>query len=284
MTAISDESGIHSLIKNLKLAEIKVDKSIKDSIIHYSPADEKLNELAYEKVNKIFLEIIQQIDYGDYIHITGEMKALADPLHRNCIRELYLQHKQQFRIIFSLPSNYQISAHSIKKYNKEKWKDRNWVDHIDAFDILAENRVSIFNKYEREKSQYSLFGENLILFQSKHSPEQYIKEVWILESQELFKKLKKRAELIFSSSQFISPMIFTQFNSFLSTNSSLHLLFFLYDNKGNVSKADFLKELKKIEVFSDLNLDPLKTMDFIEEYTNSVKLKEDGKDFLKLFI
>ena len=31
------------------------------------------------------------------------------------------------------------------------------VDHIDAFDILAENKVNLFNKTEREKGQYSLF-------------------------------------------------------------------------------------------------------------------------------
>lgn len=267
---------------------IKIDitdiKSLDLEYLYYSPADIGKNKNAYDFVNKILLEIIHEKDKGRFIHITGEMKALADVTHRNCINELYELNELQFEIVFSLPEGTPLNSANIKRYNKDTWK-ASWIDHIESFDILSEKKANLYNKHKRILPQYSLFGDRLILFQSNHKPREYVKKVWVINSKSLFKILEVRANDIIKNQSSIQSIIFLHFNSSLSTTTTLHLLHFLYDNDDcTVDRYSFNREEKNIDPFSKFKLENLINIGFIEDWGTVLKLSDDGQEYLKLFI
>lgn len=282
---MSDSSNFerNELVQSLNIIGIKDLRWSEIEIRRFSRANEKENKSAYKFVNERLLEIIDNEKEGEFIHITGEMKAFADPLHRKCIKKIYERNKQIFKIIFSLPPTYLMNEYDIKRYNRETWKC-NWVDHIESFDILGENISSLYNNYEREDIQYSLFGDELILFQSEHQARQYVKKVWIIESKYLFKKLLKNFERVLSDSDFINPFLFNQFNSSLSSNFSLNIISLLYDINDIIEESVFLEELKKNHFFNKYVLDNLYLIGFIEKNSdNFVKLSDQGNEYLNLF-
>lgn len=279
-----DKKSFEEELRKAKISITKI-KSLDLEYLYYSPADKRENKKAYDCVNELLLDIIHDKDKGRYIHITGEMKALADPTHRNCINELYEQNGLQIEVVFSLPRDFPLNSAYIKKYNRETWKNSNWIDHLESFDILGEKKAKLFNKYRRILPQYSLFGNRLILFQSKHKPREYVKKIWVVKSKALFKILEHRANLTIKNSEFIESTKFLHFNSSLSTTSSLHLLHFLYDNDDcKVDKQIFNREVKNIDSFSKFRLEYLVNIGFIEDWGSNLKLSNEGQEYLKLFI
>ncbi len=283
---MSDSSNFekNELVRSLNIIGIKDLRWSEIEICRFSPANKKENNSIYKSVNERLLEIADEEKEGEFIHITGEMKALTDPFHRKCIKKLYENNKQIFKIIFSLPPNYLMNEYYIKKYNIETWEKSNWVDHIESFDILGENISRLYNNYERELIQYSLFGDELILFQSVHQALQYIKKVWIIESKYLFKKLLKNFERVLSGSQYINPLLFNQFNSSLSSNFGLNIISLLYDINDIIEESVFLEELKKNYFFNEYVLNNLYLIGFIEKTSdNFIKLSDQGNEYLNLF-
>ncbi len=282
MSTASDEFDRKSLEKELLEINIKDINSFNIEYLDYSPADKTKNKEVYKNANTRLLEIIEEKEVGEYIHITGEMRALTDSDHRKCIKELYNHDKQQFKIIFSLPEEFGMNASDIKKYNKKTWDDSNWIDHLVSFDILGANKVRLYNNYNRESIQYSLFGTDLILFQSRHKIGDHIKKVWLLQSKSLFKSLQNHAKEVLKSSDFIEPYIFFQFNLSLSSNISLHLLYSL-QNKGIIKKEVITQELKKFRIHDKSLIKNLESIGFIQIIDNSYQLTSDGNSFLELF-
>lgn len=283
MNETSDGFDKKTLKTELLVIGINIFNLHQINYLNYSLAyEEKIKEL-YQDANAHLIEFINSRKTGKFIHITGEMKALADPSHRNCVKELYEHNKQQFEIMFSLPDAYSLNGSDVKRYNIAEWKDANWIDHLDSFDILGANKVKLFNKYERESIHYSLFGSEIIIFQSRHIPrEQKKKKVWLLQSEPLFKKLEKHAKGVFEKSTYIGPRTFFQFNLSLSSNISLHLLFSLQNN-GPAQKDEFVRQLKMLEIYDKSIIENLKIIGFIQDIDNSYQISNYGKYFLKLF-
>ena len=119
MNETSDECDKNTLEKELAEIGIRNIENYNISYLKYSPKNKGKNKELYKIANDYLLETIEKNDSGKFIHVTGEMKALADPNHRNCIKQLYEQNKQQFVILFSLPEGYDLCGYDIKKYNIE---------------------------------------------------------------------------------------------------------------------------------------------------------------------
>ena len=281
---MNDDKGIKSLLESLEPTGIKVDASIIDDIIDYSPEKEDSNNKTYAEVNKMLLERIYENVEGDFLHITGEMKALKDPKHRKCIKELH-SYGNQFRINFSLPENplYPEKGYWIKRYNKEKWRHTDWIDHFDSFDILGEGKAELYNNYDRDGVQYSLFGNELVLFQSYHESTDKEKEVWIIINKKLFKSLLRRSEDRFKNSTYIRPIEFNSFNFSICNDIALDILFYLYDNDRFIEIDKFSGEFPEINTKKQYIVDNMEIMRFIEKNDNGISLLEDGQEYLKLF-
>ncbi len=279
---IADNNGLDSLKENFENIVKNPFENFEIEILEYSPALKEDNKNIYDEVNKSLLEIINDHENGEYLHITGEMRAFSDPIHREKIKILYEKRNYQIKTVFYLPSTLQISGHDILTYNKEHWDETNWIDYLDAFDILGEGQALLYRVPEREELQYSLFGDELILFQSKHSSKVHIKEVWILKSRKLFKFLFNRAKNVINRSRFIHPMIFNDFKLSISNDATLHIMFLLLDN-GKLDIERFNNEIKKINRFNEFNLENLKILEFIQQTDEYIELTNYGKNYISIF-
>ena len=87
-----------SPLETLDKLGIQDGSSFNIEVVKYSPPDVQQNAAVYEHVNRILKSKIQRRGL-DCTHITGEMRALADPHHRRVIRENFQTHKKRIDLV-----------------------------------------------------------------------------------------------------------------------------------------------------------------------------------------
>lgn len=281
--SIDSEFGRDSLEKNLGIIGINNLDFLNIEIIDYSPSTSEGNIKIYKHINEILQELIKREQPGEYIHITGEMRALKDPNHRTLIKELFELHKYRINIVYYLPHENEITGYKILKFNQEHWENATWIDYLDAMDILGGGKAKLYCESERALIHYSVFGDDIVLFQSEHHSHIHVKEVWILKSKLLWEKFYLRAKRILQKSEYIHPIIINRFLLSISNSISLHVLISLY-HKEAMKKEELNNEIEKLDKFNEFNIQNLILIGFLKKINDSIYLSEEGKEYIKLFL
>lgn len=289
-----ESEKMDKLEQTLKELGIKDISSLKKEVCLSSPADKEKNGRLYRRVNaKYLLPMLDEKNLGECIHITGEISALADRLHRRVLRKSRENYDNRFKIVCSLSVMqkykerddlfYRNIGREILSWIRQKWKGLRfqWIDYLDVFDLLGDYEVKLYNLPRREKIHYSVFGDEYILLQAWHDVGVHVKEVWLLRSRQLFEILKERAKQIVDISELLHPRIFKELTLSLSNSSALHILSLLHENK----------KLKTEELNHQLNGQPsfrnsyanLEAAGFIATADNYTHITEQGEHYLSLF-
>jgi predicted transcriptional regulator len=266
--------------------DVKDITSLNIQICEHSSADVEENAYVYRKTNEILLSMLQEgKSLGGSTHITGEMRALADPPHRRVCRENWNLDRSRLNVVAYLPTKYRTFGRDIWAWNLKSWekKEADWMNHLDAFDLLANAKVNLFALQKLEKIHYSVFGDRYILLQSKHSHGTHAKPVWLLESTSLVEVLAPKTERTLEKAEYINSRIFKEFTLAISSSTALHILFSLLDH-GKIEGMKFRASLKKdMRLFQESYIEDLKAVGFIKEDGGVIQITEAGKDYLKLF-
>lgn len=259
-----------------------------------SPADAEKNKQLYKQVNENYLlSILEERNPGECVHITGEMRALADRSHRLICRKTREKYNNRWTLVCSLPIMdkykqrgrhfHRTIGREILKWMQYDWKDASlmWIDYLDIFDLLGDNEVIIYTSPKPERIHYSTFANEYILLQAYHSVGKHVKEVWLLNSRKLFEILSEKTKEIISRSEPLPPRIFKNVTLSISSSNALHILFLLNENK-EISTKDLLHQVKDEEAFQD-PCTSLEAVGFIETIGDFSHITEQGKEYLSLF-
>jgi hypothetical protein len=282
--------------QTLKELGIKDAASLKIEKCLTSEADAEKNGLLYRAVNEEYLlPIVEEKNPGECIHITGEMRALADRSHRMVCRKMLEKYNDRFKMVCSLSVMQKNGDRTesarfcrtigtdILKWIQEDWKDPNlkWTDYIDIFDLLGDAEVGLYSLREPEKIHYSVFADEYVLLQASHPLGVHAKEVWLLRSRLLFEMLMERAKKIISHAKALPPSIFKELTLSVSNSTALHILFLL-DERKKLTKEELREQIEDGAPFED-SYRNLKAAGFIGEARDSSFVTEEGKEYLKLF-
>ena len=78
--------------------------------VAFSPATSEANKAIHAKANDQLLRALLDNSAGHCIHITGEMRALADPFHRRLCAELAKRVNTRFTIVYDIRRGVQQDA------------------------------------------------------------------------------------------------------------------------------------------------------------------------------
>ena len=297
-----ESKKMDSLEQTLKELGIKGIPSLRIKTRLRSDAIREENERLYREVNEKYLpSIIKERNPGECIHVTGEMRALADRVHRSVCRKMRKKYNNRFTMVCYLSSmkKYfrQISKHKgrndtpyvtiggeILKWMRQNWRNLNllWADYLDVFDLLGDAEVNLYALRKYEKIHFSVFADKYTLLQAKHPTGTHTKEVWLLESRPLFEILSSRSKKIISRAEYVHPRIFKELMLSISSSSALHILFLLYDNK-KMMKEELCRQLGDLKAFQDLYVN-LEAAGFIEDVGDFSQITEQGEEYFKLFL
>ncbi|MFB6187490.1 MAG: hypothetical protein ABEI86_11570 [Halobacteriaceae archaeon] len=245
-------------------------------ILEYSPADRQTNAEVYESANEHMLSVIENDDTDEYMHITGEMRAITDPKHRRVVNKLYNRHGASFDMLFRLPKEFECNVNGILKYNQKAWSgtEVNWKDHLEAYDLIKNEKIRLYNTPKLEPIHYTVYGDEYILLQAKHDHLEHEKAVWLLKSEEISQKCKRYAEKRKRKSTQIHPNRFRQYISTLSSSFALNILLSAKKNGGSIKVNDINAEMR------DPYLKNLSSINFINRDNRVVRITNEGEGFL----
>lgn len=274
---------LHEALRQTILdAGIKRPEKLDIEIVDYSPADERENIKIYEKANETWLCNVEEKDPGKCVHITGEMRALSDPLHRQVCRRLWEKYKSRCSMAFYLPLEYESNARGILSRNRQNWKGVSWSNHMDVFDLLSEGIVNLYFSRQAEAIHYSVFGNEYVLLQAKHEHGQHVKEVWLIRSEPLNEVLSIQAKRTIIKSKYMQPTLSGDLMMSVSGPLALHILISLSE-KGNMSKDELFLKISASETFRDNCLRDLENFGFVEQSDADLQLTSDGAKYLSIF-
>lgn len=273
-------NGKDSPVDTLAALGVRDIASLNVEVLKYSPPDEQQNALVYSRVNQVLAERIRRTEL-ECTHITGEMRALADPHHRQVCRKNWQSHKRRIELVCYLPKRYRGKGRDVWRWNRRNWQHTDWQNQLDAYDLLGNGEVRLFALDNREPIHYSVFFDRFVLLQSKHSPPSHTKRVWLLESVQLTKILREKAENIVSRAERVSPRLFRELCLSLSSPLALDCLFIAND-KGAVKEKWLCSRLKRFTKPPYNFLEDLIAVKFIKRSNDNIVITEAGKGYLNL--
>jgi hypothetical protein len=261
--------------------------SLDVNVILHSDAVKEANEQLYRSVNQDFLlPMVEKEDPKECIHVTGEMRALSDRLHRLVCRKMVKKYNNRFKMVISLSSveesYYKMNSffgREIMRWVRKEWRglNLNWFDYLDVFDLLSDEEVTLYRLRQPEKIHFSIFAGEYVLLQAEHPPGTHVKEVWLLKSELLYKQLLAKCKEIINKAELLHPRVFRDFMLSISGPSAANILFLLRENKKMMIKQ-LISELKSLELLEDA-YNNLRAAGFIEEMENYCLLTEEGKEY-----
>ncbi len=260
-----------SLESTLDVIDVNIPGDLE--VIEYSPASEEANEELYESANDHMMSVIEEDEPGECIHITGEMRALADSFHRKVVQRLWERHESPFKMVFNLPQDLDATGSGIMSYNRRAWENVSWKDHISVFDLLKDGKVRLFDSPKVEPIHYTVYGDSFVMLQGEHDHLQHEKEVWLTDSRTLAERLVSDAEETIQSSTAIPPMVFNRFTASLSSDFALSIL--LKAQSGDLVESD---------EFEEPYLTNLQTIGFLSQNGNSIEITSSGEEFLEIML
>src|ERR1043166_8497770 len=92
------------------------------STIAQSPPSPEENRRVYEKVNFLLDDLLQREDLGRTVHVTGELRALSDPLHQSICDDNYQRHRTAIRFIGRIPEACRREPYELLEQNAIAWR------------------------------------------------------------------------------------------------------------------------------------------------------------------
>lgn len=242
------------------------------------------NVRLYKAVNeKFWLPAVEENDPGECFHITGEMRALADRLHRKICRKMKKKYNSKFNIACMLPKERKYSEGTeILYWMKRDWSnlDLQWTDYLDVFDLIGNAEVNLYTLQEPEAIHYSVFAGEYVLLQEKHKSGD-VKAVWLLKSKPLFEILRSRAKKIIDRSKPLSARIFRELTLSVSNSTALHILSLLNGNT-KILISNLHPKFDEAPSFQN-SYSNLKALGLVETVGDFSQITEPGRQYLDLF-
>ena len=174
------------------------------------------SQLRRKQANEQLLQTLLSDTPGHCIHITGEMRALADPFHRRLCAELAKRANTRFTVVYDIPEEYSQSPDGVGKWNAQRWASKAWTEKLSAMNLIGDAFVDVRAYNTLPEIQYSVCGNRYVLLQEKHSDEgdsrtPFPKRVWLLDSETLNAFLTARALNIVANAKGIPETLFKRF-------------------------------------------------------------------------
>jgi hypothetical protein len=282
-----DKSEIKLLLKTLEIASVANPASNKINVLEFSNATTSENNRVRDAANRLILSLMETNNLGTCIHITGEMRALTDPFHRQVCEEMRRRDKGSFYVLFHIPYKRIQDAFSLVEWNLSKWASfrlRQWKEELRTIDIIAKRSVNLLAYNTFNDIQYSVFGHKYILLQEKHDDKAINKRIWLLESEAINGILVERGRQLLSRGRDVNEGLFRDFTLNLSGVASRWCLTKL--EKKSIGKDELFSDpfLRDYAENPQGSFNALKIMGFIVENTDGlISITPVGRDFLNSY-
>jgi len=254
----------------------------KINVIADSGPEARDNAIVYKECNERLRAELEKQKLGQFFHVTGEMRALSDPSHReNC--RLAWQYGAPPKMFAYLPKEYR-NGTGIWEWNEQHWplEAQGWQNHLDVFHLLGDREVILYGLFDCEEMHFSLFGDRYVLLQEQHDHNDHVKSVWFLESMEIRSALIPRVEKCITHSKEIPARIFRDFTDSLSDPLHLDLLFCLNDEK-SIQLRHLDKRYSSFGISVEKIILDLSLVHFIIIEKDAAHITKPGQEFLKIF-
>jgi hypothetical protein len=275
------------LLKTLELANVKNPPLNKIKVLEFSHAKTTENKRVRDAANHLILSLMETNDLGTCIHITGEMRALTDPFHRQICEEMRRRGKGSFYVLFHIPYDRIQDAASLVEWNLSKWSEfqsRRWREELRTIDLIANRSVNLLAYNNFNDIQYSVFGHKYILLQEKHNIAAVNKRIWLLESEAVNEILAERGRQLLSSGRDVNEGLFRDFTLNLSGVAARRFLSKL--EKGSIEKNKLLRDpfIRNYAQNPQDSFKALQIMKFIDENKDGLfSITQGGRDFLSAY-
>ncbi len=255
--------------------------------VAFSPATVEGNNAIHAETNEHLLRSLLNDSPGQCVHITGEMRALADPFHRRLCAELAKRGKTRFTVVYDIPSDYSGSPDGVGKWNAQRWASKSWAERLAAISLIGEELVDVRAFDTSQEIQYSVFGNRYVQLQEKHADEGASrrpspKRVWLLDSEELNGFLTMKALEMVQKSKDIPESLFKRFFAKISGVTSQNILGKLAKG-GSMRREQVLdKDLLEFDPQAATDLDVLQAIGFVNmDHEAKFGISAEGKQFLQ---
>jgi hypothetical protein len=251
----------------------------------FSKPDAAGNKVVHAKANEQLLNVLLQNQPGPCIHITGEMRALADPFHRRLCAELVKRAKARFTVIYNIPDDFQ-HLNGVGKW-AQTWKSKSWSDRLSAINFIGDAYVDVRGYNTLSEIQYSVFGNRYVLLQEKHADEggsstPLLKRVWLLESEKLNDFLTNRAQAIIDNSKDIPEALFKRFSAKINGVTAQTILRKLATISPLPAEQVIDDAMRAFDTDATSDLQALKSIGFIKQgEDDTLCISPEGDQYLK---
>ena len=253
----------------------------------FSPASSDGNKAIHAKTNEQLLGTLLNDSPGQCIHITGEMRALADPFHRRLCAELAKRARTRFIVVYDIPEGYSGSPDGVGKWNAQRWSSKGWTEKLSAMNFIGDAFVDVRAFNTLHEIQYSVFGNRYVQLQEKHVDEGYSrtpspKRVWLLDSEKLNGFLTARALDMIGKSKDIPETLFKRFFAKVSGVTAQNILARLTQNGSIHSEAILDRDLLEFDPQAADTMEILQAMGFVKTDNESgVAITPEGRQFVE---
>lgn len=257
--------------------------------IDFGKPDGSGNESVRLHANDLLLTLAKENRVGRCVHITGEMRALADPFHRRICSEIRKRTDSKFSLVYDIPEQFRKTPEGLATWNAEKWKGNGWADRLSAFNIIGEDIVDVYAYATLNSIQYSVFGDRFILLQGKHddlsktqaTEEKKRKMVWLLESEQVHAALCESAEMTKEAAEVIPDSLFKQFSAAVHGVTSREILRRLIDAGGSDLREKIVDDdLHYFDQAAESTLAALKSIEFVRcSAAGGLQITSEGRQY-----
>jgi len=256
--------------------------------IGFGKDDGSENEGVRLQANDLLLALAKEDRVGRCIHITGEMRALADPFHRRICSEIRKRTDRKFSLVYDIPEDYRKTPEGLAAWNAEKWKGSGWADRLSAFNIIGDDIVDVYAYATLNSIQYSVFGDRYILLQGKHddlsktqaAAEKKRKKVWLLESERVHAALCELAEKTTEAAEVIPDALFKQFSASVHGVTSREILRRLIEAGGSDLRDKIVDDdLRYFDQAAESTLAALKSIEFVRCSAGDLQITNEGRQY-----
>jgi hypothetical protein len=279
----------HALSTTIEQAGVGTVDPHKVTHLAFGGPDRAESELVYGAANDLLVDLIKDNSVGHCIHVTGEMRALADPFHRKVCAEIYKRGHEKFSLIYNIPRSYRDSPEGVGRWNAESWRRSGWVDRLSAFGIIGRDIVDVFAYDTLDKIQFTVFGNRYVLLQEKHDDEvqkdekggPIPKRVWLLASEKLNHAFAEKATAIKGDSEALPDALFQRFAVSIHGVASREIIRRLIESGGTGHRDRIVDDtLRRFDSKSDVHLTALKTIGFVRcEGPATLNITTEGRQY-----
>jgi hypothetical protein len=276
-----------ALAKTLEQAGIRDVQLDKLTWLAYGDADETENKKVHQRTNEVLLDLLLSGEFGACIHVTGEMRALLDPFHRQVCSEMYRRKGAYFFVLHDVPEEHRKDQNSVIRWNLSRWAAKGtqkWDEQLRTLDVIGERAVDVRAHNTLNEIQYSVFGNKYVLLQEKHKDTAPAKRLWLLESERLNQLLTERGHALLRNSSEIDEGWYRSFLINLSGIASRMVL-------GKLAEGGqhFTEQLLDSEMLAQFDPAPLTSVDallaigFVDDRGDGkLEITSQGREYLKL--